>query len=92
VTGFEIIVVAVAYLITTRVRRAEPWPEGVVRWGNPVVGLVGGVFQGAVGIAGPVVASFGLSAIFGLTGVVQAVSFLPFGLWTTERFVVRAMT
>jgi uncharacterized membrane protein YfcA len=73
------------------------------RW-SPVVGGVAGVMQGAVGVSGPVVATwlhgyrlpkdtyvFSVTAIFGVSGAVQFGLLLAAGEVTARRFVVSAL-
>lgn len=73
------------------------------RW-SPVVGWFAGVMQGAVGVSGPVVASwmhgyrlpkqayvFSVTAIFGVSGAVQLGLLLAAGRMTADRAVVSAL-
>lgn len=73
------------------------------RW-SPVVGWFAGVMQGAVGVSGPVVASwmhgyrlpkqtyvFSVTAIFGVSGAVQLGLLLAAGKMTVDRAIVSAM-
>ncbi len=78
-------------------------PETSRRWA-PVVGGLAGVMQGAVGVSGPVVATwlhgyrlpkhayvFSVTAIFGVSGAVQFGLLLAAGKMTGERALVSAM-
>ena len=69
------------------------------RW-SPVAGTVAGLFQGAVGVSGPVVATwlhgyrlpkvtyvYAITLIFGVTGAVQLAVLLGQGAMTTDRTV-----
>lgn len=73
------------------------------RW-SPAVGGLAGVMQGAVGVSGPVVATwlhgyrlpkqayvYSVTAIFGVSGAVQFVLLLAAGELTTERTIVSAL-
>ena len=78
-------------------------PETSRRW-SPVVGGFAGVMQGAVGVSGPVVATwmhgyrlpkqayvFSVTAIFGVSGGVQLALLLAAGKMTLERAGVAAL-
>lgn len=73
------------------------------RW-SPVVGAIAGVMQGAVGVSGPVVATwmhgyrlpkqafvFSVTAIFGVSGAVQLGLLVAAGEMTAERATVSAL-
>lgn len=73
------------------------------RW-SPPVGVVAGLMQGAVGVSGPVVATwlhayrlpkdayvFSVTLIFGLTGLVQLVLLAASGTVTGERALLSAL-
>lgn len=91
----------VAYLV--QFRRAPELridPATSRRWA-PAVGGLAGVMQGAVGVSGPVVATwlhgyrlpkqafvFSVTAIFGVSGAVQLGLLAGAGRFTTERLVV----
>lgn len=75
-------------------------PATTARWSGPV-GLVAGVMQGAVGVSGPVVATwlhgyrlpkhafvFSVTAIFGVTGAVQLALLALAGELTSRRLGV----
>ncbi len=77
-------------------------PETATRFA-PVVGTAAGVMQGAVGVSGPVVASwlhgyrlrpsayvFGLTAVFGVSGATQLLILAAAGEFTAERSAVAA--
>jgi uncharacterized protein len=85
--------------VTFKLARPElSFPVTVTRWASPPVGFVGGVLQGATGIAGPAVATyvhgfrlppsayvFAIAAQFQLFAAVSVVAFLQLGLYTQER-------
>ena len=93
---------AVCVFLVVSIRNpAFAWSANVARRGTPVAGFVGGVFQGAAGISGPIVVSwthgmrmskhafvFAITVMFAITGAVQIVSMTALGLWTVERFAV----
>lgn len=73
------------------------------RW-SPVAGGVAGLFQGAVGVSGPVVATwlhgyrlpkvsyvYAITLIFGVTGAVQLAVLVGQGAMTTDRAVASAV-
>ena len=73
------------------------------RW-SPAAGAVAGLFQGAVGVSGPVVATwlhgyrlpkatyvYAVTLIFGVSGAVQLVVLLGQGAMTAERAVAAAV-
>lgn len=77
-------------------------PGTGTRW-SPAVGTLAGVMQGAVGVSGPVVATwyhayrlpkqtyvFTVTLIFGLSGLVQLVVILAAGEYTLDRAVASA--
>lgn len=76
------------------------WDERFARRASPVVGLVVGLLQGAIGVSGPVVATwmhgyrfaartyiFAITLIFGVTGLTQIVVLLGQGRFTADRLV-----
>lgn len=78
-------------------------PEVSHRWA-PFVGGAAGIMQGAVGVSGPVVATwlhgyrlgkagyvYSVTAIFGVTGLVQFVLLVFAGKLTADRVVVSAL-
>lgn len=96
--GLAALILGYVTLSLTRPRVA--FPPHVTRYVSPPVGLLGGLLQGSTGIAGPAVATylhgfglppgayvFSLAAQFQLFGLVSAVSYLWFGLYTPERLV-----
>lgn len=79
------------------------WDERSARRGAPFVGVVIGLLQGAIGVSGPVVATwvhgyrlaartyiFTITLIFGVTGLAQIVVLAGQGRFTAERFVAIA--
>ena len=77
-------------------------PRTATRW-SPVVGTVIGLLQGAIGVSGPVVATWvhgyrlpprvfvhTVTFIFGVTGAVQIVVLAIQGQFTTDRLVAAA--
>lgn len=75
-------------------------PATTRRW-SPAVGAIAGVMQGAVGVSGPVVASwlhgyrlratayvFSITTIFGASGAAQLALLAASGQYTTERALV----
>jgi uncharacterized protein len=79
-------------------RPALVFPPSVTRWVSPPVGFLGGVMQGATGIAGPAIATyvhgfrlrpgayvFSIAAQFQVFAAISAVAFLRLGLYTPER-------
>ncbi len=97
-----VLAVAVAvYLVVSLRDQSFAWSPTVARRGTPAVGFAGGLFQGAIGISGPIVASwihglrlsrpafvYTISTMFGITTAIQLVSITVLGLWTVERFVL----
>lgn len=86
------------YVVLVLSRPRVSFPVSVTRWLSPFVGFVGGVLQGATGIAGPAVATyvhgfrlppgayvFAIAALFQLFAVVSVVAFLQLGLYTRPR-------
>lgn len=78
-------------------------PTTARRW-SPVAGSVAGVMQGAVGVSGPVVATwlhgyrlqrdsyvFSITLLFGVTGAAQVVVLVAQGAFTAERLVGSAV-
>ncbi len=73
------------------------------RW-SPAVGLLSGAMQGAIGVSGPIVATWthiyrlpvrayihSITLIFGVTGAVQLTILLLNGQMTTDRFLAAAV-
>lgn len=78
-------------------------PRTASRW-SPVVGVVAGLLQGAIGVSGPVVATWvhayrlpprvfvhTVTVIFGVTGAAQIVVLLVQGRFTADRLVAAAV-
>ncbi|HZA39885.1 MAG TPA: sulfite exporter TauE/SafE family protein [Actinomycetota bacterium] len=78
---------------------------GVTRYTSPPVGLASGLLQGATGMSGPVVATYihayrlpkevfvvSITTVFQVYAVVQALTLLGLGLYTTERAVVSVLS
>lgn len=76
------------------------WSPSLIKWGSPVVGMFVGVAQGAVGVSGPIVASWVhgfrldprayvhlVTAIFGVTGAVQIIALAVQGQFTGQRLL-----
>jgi uncharacterized membrane protein YfcA len=74
------------------------WDERSARRGAPFVGLVVGLLQGAIGVSGPVVATwmhgyrfaartyiYAITLIFGVTGLAQLTVLLVQGRFTADR-------
>ncbi len=95
------IVVFVVHFLRSPLLRITP--ETSRRW-SPLVGGVAGVMQGAVGVSGPVVATwmhgyrlpkqayvFSVTAIFGVSGAVQLGLLLVAGRFTVELALVSSL-
>lgn len=78
--------------------------EATTRRWSPVVGGVAGLMQGAVGVSGPIVATwlhgyrlpkeayvYSVTLIFGITGAVQLAVLIARGALTAERLVASAV-
>ena len=87
-----------AYVGLSLTRPSFAFPIGVTRWAAPPVGFLGGVMQGATGIAGPAIATFvhgfrlppgayvfSLAAQFQVFATFSVIAFMWFGLYTPER-------
>ena len=99
-----LVVTIVAFLVNfIRSPDLQIDPSTSRRWA-PVVGGLAGIMQGAVGVSGPVVATwlhgyrlpkqayvFSVTAIFGVTGAVQFALLLAAGKMTTERASVSGL-
>jgi len=87
-----------AYVATRLFRSDFDWPPAVARRGNPIVGALSGVLQGATGISGPLLATWvhglrlprqvfvlSITLLFTVLGMAQLVGLTVAGLWTWER-------
>jgi uncharacterized protein len=93
-----------AFLVTyVRSPQLRIAPDTSRRW-SPLVGALAGMAQGAVGVSGPVVATwmhgyrlskqayvFSVTAIFGVSGAVQLALLLAAGKMTADRAAVSAL-
>lgn len=93
--------VTVVVFVVQFIRRPDTeWSPSVIRRGSPVVGAFVGLAQGAVGVSGPIVASWAhgfrlsprayvhlVTAIFGVTGAVQIVTLAVQGQFTGPRLL-----
>lgn len=99
------LVLTIAIFIVTFVRSPDTAIPAVTatRW-SPAVGVFVGVMQGAIGVSGPVVATwlhgyrlpkqayvFSVTLIFGLSGLVQLILLIGAGEYTGERAVFSAI-
>lgn len=91
-------VVIVAFIVRFLRNPHLRWDDRMARRAAPAVGLVVGLLQGAIGVSGPVVATwvhgyrfaartyiFAVTLIFGVTGFTQIVVLLTQGRFTSER-------
>ena len=97
-----VLAATVAMFVVTFLRSPElRFSAATTRRFSPVVGGVAGLMQGAVGVSGPVVASwlhgyrlrattyvFSITAIFGASGAAQLALLVASGQYTTERALV----
>jgi uncharacterized protein len=80
-------------------------PRNVTRYASPAVGLGAGLLQGATGISGPLVTTYlhgyrleketfvlSITTIFQFFALVQTVTLLAVGLYTTERFAFSVLS
>jgi uncharacterized membrane protein YfcA len=92
--------VIATYIVLSLSRPHFRIPARVTRYASPPVGLVAGGLQGATGISGPLLTTwlhgfglkprafvFAISTLFFVFAVVQAVTMVGVGLYTTERVV-----
>lgn len=99
-----LVVVVTSYLVVSIRNPNFAWGDKTAKRGTPVAGFVGGLFQGAAGISGPIVVSwthgmrmskhafvFSITVMFAITGAVQIVSMTVLQLWTTERFAISVL-
>jgi uncharacterized membrane protein YfcA len=98
-----VLTIAAFLVIFTLHPDRELTPEFTRRWA-PVAGMVAGLMQGAIGVAGPVVATwmhgyrlartpyvFACTVIFTVTGAVQAAVLLTGGAFTRDRLAGAAI-
>jgi uncharacterized membrane protein YfcA len=100
VLALSLAVLILGYVALSLARPELALPVAVTRWLSPPVGFVGGVLQGATGIAGPAVATyvhgfrlrpgayvFAIAAQFQLFAAVSVVAFLRLGLYSQQRLL-----
>ncbi len=99
-----VLVAVIIAFVANRLREPRSLsPERARTWAAPVGGL-GGVFQGAAGISGPIVTTwflsigltrdafvFAICTAFAITGAVQMVVLAGSGLYTTELVVLSVL-
>jgi uncharacterized membrane protein YfcA len=79
--------------------------RGVTRYASPPVGLAAGLLQGATGMSGTLIATYlhgyrlhkevfvvSITTMFQVFAVVQAVTLVAVGLYTTERLVLSVLS
>ena len=80
-------------------------PSGVTRYTSPPVGLASGLLQGATGISGPVIGTYlhayrlpkevfvlSITTVFQVFSIVQAVTLVVIGLYSTTRAVLSILS